>query len=392
MKIAARVFPGTLVSQNKGALIWGDHGLIAYAANTTVAVVDSTTMQHVTALHSHRSPITKICWAPSSIPVGDVDDLFLASADTSGFIIIFNVTAGKAKQKLSESNKVVNALELFHTKNSELYLLSLHQPALLILWNPKSGEQIWKKSFSESLSSFSRDPFSEDCIVLNGGGFVQFVKDFSCSQAPSDGTRFFLSSNSSAEPPLSSPSSSSEKNRVTSIKAQISVEDDNQLQLSNLISVKYHCTRRNTLVLVYTQDILILDLDIKQTISVVSLERSTCPFVEFPVYPCRYRDAMYCLHDNGTVVFRIRKLINGPAEAGGSEGSVAGKSSEFGYESHCSSDGMRITKSQKVYGLAVCPVTEMKAAVVTSEGKLLVWELSPVSRHINAGVNAVPST
>jgi len=67
------------------------------------------------------------------------------------------------------------------------------------------------------------------------------------------------------------------------------------------------------------------------------------------------------------------------SEAGGSEGSVAGKSSEFGYESHCSSDGMRITKSQKVYGLAVCPVTEMKAAVVTSEGKLLVWELSPVS-------------
>ena len=32
------------------------------------------------------------------------------------------------------------------------------------------------------------------------------------------------------------------------------------------------------------------------------------------VYPCRFRDSMYCLHDNGTVVFRVRKLM--PSSAG----------------------------------------------------------------------------
>ena len=55
--------------------------------------------------------------------------------------------------------------------------------------------------------------------------------------------------------------------------------------------------------------------------------------------------------------------------------SAAGSTPEFIYESTCSSDGMRITKSQKVFGLAVCPSSELKTAVVTSEGKLLIWEL-----------------
>lgn len=48
---------------------------------------------------------------------------------------------------------------------------------------------------------------------------------------------------------------------------------------------------------------------------------------------------------------------------------------DFVYESHCSSDGMRITKSLRILGLAVCPTSEMRVAVLTSEGKLLVWEL-----------------
>lgn len=50
--------------------------------------------------------------------------------------------------------------------------------------------------------------------------------------------------------------------------------------LSNLQNVFYHKTRRNTLVLLYNQDILLLDLDIRQTVSVISLDRSTCPFVD----------------------------------------------------------------------------------------------------------------
>lgn len=63
---------------------------------------------------------------------------------------------------------------------------------------------------------------------------------------------------------------------------------------------------------------------------------------------------------------------------------------EFLYESTCSSDGMRITKSQKVFGLAVCPTSEIKTAVITSEGKLLVWELRDdmVSVSVLNGIRA----
>lgn len=65
---------------------------------------------------------------------------------------------------------------------------------------------------------------------------------------------------------------------VLFFRSSASIDDESQLL--NLLSVFYHKTRRNTLILLYAQDILILDLDIKQTISIVSLERSTCPFLE----------------------------------------------------------------------------------------------------------------
>lgn len=51
----------------------------------------------------------QIAWAPAALPADDTEaNQYLASADTSGFLVLFDVTIGKAKQRLSESNRVVN--------------------------------------------------------------------------------------------------------------------------------------------------------------------------------------------------------------------------------------------------------------------------------------------
>lgn len=50
--------------------------------------------------------------------------------------------------------------------------------------------------------------------------------------------------------------------------------------MSGIRDAFYHKTRRNTIILLYNQDILILDMGIKQTVSAVSLDRSTSPFVQ----------------------------------------------------------------------------------------------------------------
>ena len=48
-------------------------------------------------------------WAPTPVPADDSErPIYLASADTTGFIVVFDVTAGKDKQRLCEANKVVN--------------------------------------------------------------------------------------------------------------------------------------------------------------------------------------------------------------------------------------------------------------------------------------------
>ena len=57
------------------------------------------------------------------------------------------------------------ALEMFYSNGTDLLLLSLHPTALLILWSPLTGDQLWKKSFTEALVSFTRDPFNSSCLV-----------------------------------------------------------------------------------------------------------------------------------------------------------------------------------------------------------------------------------
>lgn len=44
-------------------------------------------------------------------------------------------------------------------------LLALHPTYSLILWNADTGEKIWKKSYTETLSSFSIDPFNANQLA-----------------------------------------------------------------------------------------------------------------------------------------------------------------------------------------------------------------------------------
>ena len=38
-------------------------------------------------------------------------------------------------------------------------LVALHPPYSMILWNTDTGTKLWKKSYTETLLSFSFDPF-----------------------------------------------------------------------------------------------------------------------------------------------------------------------------------------------------------------------------------------
>ena len=90
------------------------------------------------------------------------------------------------------------------------------------------------------------------------------------------------------------------------------------------IKVSFHKFARNHLLLVYPREVYIVDLELGQTIGCVGgggnnsisndaiSDRSTTSGGLSPIiqaYPCSQRDAIYLLHENGTVSLRTRRGI-----------------------------------------------------------------------------------
>lgn len=57
-------------------------------------------------------------------------------------------------------------------------------------------------------------------------------------------------------------------------------EDSDQVVLNDCIQLVYHQSCRHHLILVYIREILILDLEINQTVGIIPLERAGSPFVQ----------------------------------------------------------------------------------------------------------------
>ena len=52
-------------------------------------------------------------------------------------------------------------------------LAALHPPYSLILWNAATGTKLWKKTYTETLQSFSFDPFEISrlaCMLRESSG------------------------------------------------------------------------------------------------------------------------------------------------------------------------------------------------------------------------------
>ena len=51
--------------------------------------------------------------------------------------------------------------------------------------------------------------------------------------------------------------------------------------------------------------VVIMDVEIKQTVGVIHVERNASPFLH--LMPCCQRDVIYCLHENGCVSVRAQQ-------------------------------------------------------------------------------------
>ncbi|KAG1655446.1 WD repeat-containing protein 11 [Nymphon striatum] len=401
-KISPRTLTGGLGPNNKNAIDWGWQSLVAYGCFNIVVVADANTLQNVQTLEKHRAHITKIKWSRENY-YHDLHKPYmmkLASADATGHIVIWDVNMSVHSAVFSDGNKPVLDMEWLHNQDScQDLLLALHQPYSLILWNAMTGTKVWKKNYTENLISFSFDPFESNNIAFLANDCILFINDFSPNKVPSsNGRKFFISSssgsNSTSMTNLTSidrdNSFEESKSKGRSLRSHLSKilvgvdvkpKSEDKFTLNECLQLAFHNACRYHLLLVYAREVLILDLEIHQTVGIITVDKNGSPFNQ--VMSCCQRDILYCLHENGGVSVRVRKKANyydfQSPDLHQAPDTISLSSTdtyvEVGYDLRSQSDSMRTTKHSKIMGFAVCPISEKKIVLVTNDGRIILLSL-----------------
>lgn len=397
MKLSPRVLPGALNAQNRGACDWGRQSIIAYGCQNFVVVFDPKSVQIIQVLTQHTAPCTKVKWARDNYhhDFNSPYILRLASGDTAGNVIVWDISQGTAVTEFSDGNRPVLDLEWLAIQDAcHDLLVVLHAPSSMILWNADTGTKLWKKTFQEPLLCFAFDPFMPSNVTLMCQDWILFINDFSINKAPdSNGRKFYLTSTGSTSPngsfvgssstgqdsknmaKPSTPKSALSRMRLWAGGESKTRTGEESVALSDCLQLAYLPSARHHLLALFPREVMILDMEINQAVCSFSLERNSPSFLQ--IIPCQQRDVLMCLHENGSVIMRVRRRVaNNPyfvtpdEEANDTNASV-----DIIYENKCQSDPLRLSKSSRLFGFMCCPTSERKVALLISDGRMIIWEL-----------------
>lgn len=379
IKLAARTLTGTLNLQNKTAVDWGWQGLIAQGCHSSILIIDPKTAQAIQVLERHKASVVKVKWSRENYhhSLSSPYSLRLASADAAGKIIVWDVVSGMAHCEIQEHTKPIQDMDwLWAQDASRDLLLAVHPPNYIVLWNGDTGTKLWKKSYAENILSFSFDPFEPSNLALLTSEGIVFITDFSHSKPPGSGGKKVYIASPHSSPAHSKPAAAQPtgaKKALNKVKVLITNEKPTAeaVTLNDCLQLSYLPSKRNHMLLLYPREILILDLELSQTVGVVAIERSGVPFIQ--VIPCAQRDALYCLHENGCITLRVcRSTTPSPNETvADPEQNVQ----ELVYDLRSQCDAIRVTKTVRPYRVVICPVNENSAALIVSDGRVMLWDL-----------------
>ena len=150
---------------------------------------------------------------------------------------------------------------------------------------------------------------------------------------------------------------------------------EESVALSECLQLAYLPSSCHYLLALFPREVMILDMEINQAVCSFGLERNSPSFLQ--VIPCRQRDVLMCLHENGTIIMRVRRRVsqNPYFVDPGEDNSDTNASVDIIYENKCQSDPLRLSKSSRLHGFICCPTTEQKLALLISDGRILIWEL-----------------
>ncbi|VDL18885.1 unnamed protein product [Hymenolepis diminuta] len=346
----------------------------------------------IQSLNLHVSPVTQLTWAPENYYHDSKNSYAhrLASADSSGRIIIWNVSTGIPLAEASELDTGVSDMHWISDQDiSRDLLLILHSDNKLVLWNAQTCTPIWKKTYTYNIKSISFDPFSSHNLILHGTNQSILVNDLSWNSSPeASGKQIVVS--------VSSPSGGNSEIVATrrgfskSIRATAKAVIVKRLfKLSNSpknydkqsansqngvseapIQILYHGFRKQHAVFVYPREILFFDLILSQYVGDIRLDQTSASFVQ--VYCCRQADALICLHQNGMISLHYCPPTKTPnsKQCLADDAVFSQSPTDLNYLFLCESKSLRRGRNFSVVAMSVDPGTELGITIATSDGRL----------------------
>ena len=154
-------------------------------------------------------------------------------------------------------------------------------------------------------------------------------------------------------------------------------EEQGMTSLNECLQLNFHRCLRHIICLVYSREILLVDLRIQHTVAVlVSTDRSYSPLQQLLL--CRQRDVLICVHESGSLSCRIRRGVAHPNEVTTtcqSPWNPPDLEVELHYEQRSQTDSIRLTKNNKILGAALHPLLESRTALLLSDGRLYIFNI-----------------
>lgn len=387
--VPVRSIHGQLAVGNHQSLAWSCNGLLAFGCQTQVIVADTQRLQVIQTLDRHKHLVSMARWPTDA-------STRLASADIKANIVVWDVIEGTVLTAIAgdakELKSILSMEWLKGTSNGKnptgAYILVLYAANTLVLYDTEQGDAIWKKNFAAtaaveySLKHMSLDPFTKSSASMSLTAtsaqnvhccFAQFDGLMSSSvrirryqlYVHNDGQSAATAA-ATANSPLKSPRMQlAIKQVATGLgKSDQEVASNYMLEYKSLTANK---ARRHEVIFLFAREIVIVSLQNVQIMTVIATERNSSPVVE--LYACRQRCGLYSLHESGNVIFRLQQA------SARFEDHINTTVTELTYTTVCHSEGIRLTKQNRIVGFAVAPGCETRVALLLNNGRVLIKQI-----------------
>ncbi|OWM65934.1 hypothetical protein CDL15_Pgr015359 [Punica granatum] len=327
------MLPGPPSRNNFGSLDLSSSGLLAFASGSSVSVVDSRSLQHISTLplppppngssssasspSSSLSPfVTAVRWAPNPLPHSLVDDLpsplLLAAGDRHGRLLLLDfrsrtVLLSFDSDSTSAPRSGIQDLCWIRSRPTDsstspspsLLLAAISGPSLLSLYSASSGSCLWRYDSSpEYLSCLRCDPFdSRHFCAITLRGFLLSIRALGDSEDEISITETQIRTDSAELTRLERDSSNSSTSSSSSPASAVFP--------TYMVRLAFSTQWKHIMFVTFPRELVVFDLQYETALYSAALPRGCGKFLD--VLPDPNHDLLYCAHLDGRLSIWKRK-------------------------------------------------------------------------------------